>query len=134
MKKAMIPAVLLVSVLQACSVLAPADDVTGTSPQLERYSIAALDTLVVDGKTTLQELTALFGPGQRVAQSHSCASGVAGSTGKGGDKRECQIYVWTFNRINYGNRQLTNRNLSASVVTSTNVVDKHKGGGYDKPY
>lgn len=133
-KKMTISAALLAGLLQACSVLAPADDVTGTSPQLERYSVASLDTLVVDGKTTLQELTAIFGPGQQVAQPHSCAAGVSGATGKGGDKRECQIYVWTFNRINYANRQLKNRNLSASVVISTKVVDRHKGGGYDKPY
>ncbi len=67
MKKAMIPAVLLVSVLQACSVLATADDVTGTSPQLEGYNIGALETMVVEGKTNLPRPTGDVGRGHSSA-------------------------------------------------------------------
>ncbi|WP_139219388.1 hypothetical protein [Ralstonia sp. NFACC01] len=119
--------------LHGCAVLAPADDVTGTI-QLERYSVAALDGLAIDGKTTLNDLTTKLGPGKSVAQPHDCSTGLAGSTGKRDDKRQCQIYVWAFNRINYGDRRLTNRSLSISVVTTTGIVDRHQGGGYDKPY
>ncbi|MDO3560718.1 hypothetical protein [Ralstonia pseudosolanacearum] len=119
--------------LHGCAVLAPADDVTGTI-QLERYSVASLDGLVNDGKTTLNDLTTRLGPGKPVAQPHDCSTGLAGSAGKRDDKRQCQIYVWAFNRINYGDRRLTNRNLSISVVTATGIVDRHQGGGYDKSY
>nr|WP_311529057.1 hypothetical protein [uncultured Ralstonia sp.] len=116
-----------------CAVLAPADDVKGAI-QLERYSVAAMDSSVIDGKTTLNDLTARLGPGKPVAQPHDCSTGLAGSEGARDDNRKCQIYVWAFNRINYGDRRLTNRYLSISVVTATGVVDRHHGGGYDKTY
>ena len=58
--------------LHGCAVLAPADDVTGTI-QLERYSVAALDGLAIDGKTTLNDLAtklaqANLSPSQTIAR------------------------------------------------------------------